>query len=331
MTKTTEKTRYKSLFQGVSLRTKTAKILTDLAEEDPARCVITDAIVMYPYVKWTLIGEPLTWWWSGEDSEGVFALKRMLSDSFEIETALHLRHREKYYALASPFVTQMMDLLSWIESYPRNGPAMNQCLMTVMGEADEPCSLHILDKYLPEVVQILTDYKTAETEEVLIPLIQFIEEEHPEEQTNLYHNVAELLKKYEELKYVQMDQNSILSKVLDCKTPADVVRVTTNLDEVIGATHITEFLLTISGAIAMLQSYPVKGSTYYRIIWNLTCNRARIDSDGFLRRASEEEVGMGLDLKKANFSIYKREAFEALGLLLWGADRTVLTKLGVLP
>lgn len=323
------KREYRGIFPGVKLRDKIAWIFSELAEEEPAYRNVIEALILYPYLKWSCVGYSLNDIIISQSKE-IYELTRTVSDTTEIENTLQLDRRGKYYNLVFPFREEITKLPEWISTYGPKGHHFQSCLMTVLGETDEPCTAYVLEKYLPGAVEVLYRFKRMEIEELFLPLMDFIRSQKSDKNSDLYHNVKELLTKYEELRYSQEDVDAFIYRILACKTLQDVLDVTTNLNDVISASHINQFLSIIAAAMPLLLNYPGNGKKFYEIVTRLTENRYVPARGRTTRRKTDKEVGKELLMKKANFSRRKREAFETYGMILWGVDRTILVKTGIL-
>lgn len=309
-------------------------VLNKLLASHPEYVNTIMGIVMYPALQWSLYGEQINdvikFAEKSDDQQGMTDTEHMLRDTFGFGNQLKLREREAYFVHCHQILDLINDTMPVIRRYPKFGTQMECSLHLLMdiGEEDGAgVSRYEVNKYTPMAIEALY-LKIGESLNELVPsLISPVKKDFTDlddEFLYVYHNVKLLLKEYSRLCWVRDDAADGVTKILHCKTPEQVLKVSSRIDLIYSADVVIQFLLLISGSIALIKYYPVNGERYSDLLKALVANRNVTLANGQSAFIREQELAKALNIQPGVFSKMKKEAFALLGLLLWGYDGQVL-------
>ena len=142
-----------------------------------------------------------------------------------------------------------------------------------------------------------------------------------------YHNTKLLLREYSRLYWARTGDDDVIVRVLHAKTPKEILSITQNERAMYSVDAVLQFLLLVSGAIALVEYYPIKGKQYADVLKLLVSNRSIILTDGTMAYLREKELSHRMGIAQRDFTVLKQEAMTLLSLLLWGYDGQVLIQL----
>lgn len=308
-----------------------------LMKEEPKYTYTILGLILYPALNWSLYGKDIVNVIKDTSDDSAVKLwsetQEMLRSCFGCDKPLRLQSRENYFEEAAEIVHLIESASEKVRTYPRTGTQMFHLMHLVMDVSEDDgseMSRFEAKKYAIPTIRLLHQTIGKElknhVQRLLLPALE-IAEENDGETCYVYHNVKILLKEYAHLMWDKGDSASdIVGKVLRCETPSEVMKISKRLDVIYSADTVLQFLLLVSGCIAMLEYYPLNGSQYAAVIKSLVMNRNIQRKDGTYGYASERELAQMINICPSKFSTLKQEAFALLGLLLWGYDGQLLRK-----
>ena len=310
--------------------TGTAKnVLNQMLKSNPEYTETILAVVLYPVLQWSLYGENITnviqaAVESGE-AQQFAATKQMLREAFGFGSRLALERRKAYFEMSRKIVNRIDNILIALTRYPRCGKQLILSLRIVMdakhaGSDDgDHASKFEIRKYLPQAIEALHLMAGPEFTEMVNTLLAIPEQDEVDndEELYVYHNIKVLLKEYGCLYWAREDSANAVARILHCTSPEEVLKITGHNGLIYSADIVLQFLLLITGAIALTAYYPVSGEEYARVLKALVANRNGANTP-------ESHVAREQGMSPQRFSAYKQQAFALLGLLLWGYDGQVL-------
>lgn len=317
-----------------SIRAKNA--LNKILNQNPTFQHTVLAIVLYPALKWSLYGEnigDLIQNANLESDEFLYETQMMLRSVFGVGKKIELTKRTEYFEAARNVVDALNESVTKMKSAMVHGNQMAATLQLVMNVpfenvSDTPSRFEI-SKYLPKAVEnihlMCGKILKQNMEPILNPSNPNFDTED-DEYMYAYHNVRLLLREYSRLCF-SCDNDDITAQILHAKTPEDVLAVTKKKQAMYSADAVAQFLLLVSGAIALVEYYPNEGTKYSKVLTTLVSNRHIKRTDGTEAILQEKELAILLGYSSALFSNIKNEAFTLLSLLLWGYDGKAITKL----
>lgn len=310
-----------------------------LTQNQNARYTII-GLALYPVLKWSLYGENTQdlMDFDLDSSDFLIDTRNMLRSVFGVGRDLDLRVREDYFSKCHIVVEIYEKFIYDALLYNYHGEQMAAALMTVMNidgkdkGVDLQLSRYELNRYLPEAVELLNVRKGKEIqyilERILNPETQLFEIDDAEYRY-AYHNVNLLLKEYSRLYYARQDTNDLIAKILHAKNPEEIRKITERDDVLYSADTVLQFILLVSGAISMVEYFPVNGPKYASVLRILVSDRRierKSDDNGspFLK---EGELAIALNLTSSQFSVLKSESLTLLSIILWGYDGQGINKI----
>lgn len=111
-----------------------------------------------------------------------------------------------------------------------------------------------------------------------------------------YHNTKLLLREYSRLYWARTGDDDVIVRVLHAKTPKEILSITQNERAMYSVDAVLQFLLLVSGAIALVEYYPIKGKQYADVLKLLVSNRSIILTDGTMAYLREKNCLIAWEL-----------------------------------
>lgn len=317
----------------------TAKgVLNTLLEEDSTYNNIILALVLYPVLHWSLYGEDITNVISlglgEEDTADFMETRDLLRDMFGFDWQVVIRSRETYYDLCHTIIGYLDAAVNKVKMYPGAGPQMAKSLFVVMDVHNpdniEEISRFETKKYLARAVKTLYQICGRTIDSLMMNLLDLprqMAQFDDDETMYLHHNMKILLREYSRLCWGKAEAQDCVGKILHCKTPQDVMKISEQASAIYSADVVLKFLLLVSGAIALVEYYPSNGDRYVSILRSLVSNRTVTGTDGSSAYLREQQIAKLMGMTPQRFSCEKQRAFMLLGLLLWGYDGRILSEI----
>ena len=325
------------LFANGSNILRAKNSLNQILKDNPKMKYTILALVLYPALKWSLYGEDITDIMQNAhfDSDAfLLETQRILRSVFGVGKTLDLECRNKYFETCKHVIDEIdTAVLRLVNGNNEHGKQMAATLQLVMNESfdelQEPSKFEV-KKYLPLAVESLHiqfgQSLRNDMDSLLHPDSQMFFQDD-DEYLYAYHNTKLLLREYSRLYWARTGDDDVIVRVLHAKTPKEILSITQNERAMYSVDAVLQFLLLVSGAIALVEYYPIKGKQYADVLKLLVSNRSIILTDGTMAYLREKELSHRMGIAQRDFTVLKQEAMTLLSLLLWGYDGQVLIQL----
>lgn len=294
------------LFANGSNILRAKNSLNQILKDNPKMKYTILALVLYPALKWSLYGENITDIMQNAhfDSDAfLLETQRILRSVFGVGKTLDLECRNKYFETCKHVIDEIdTAVLRLVNGNNEHGKQMAATLQLVMNESfvelQEPSKFEV-KKYLPLAVESLHiqfgQSLRNDMDSLLHPDSQMFFQDD-DEYLYAYHNTKLLLREYSRLYWARTGDDDVIVRVLHAKTPKEILSITQNERAMYSVDAVLQFLLLVSGAIALVEYYPIKGKQYADVLKLLVSNRSIILTDGTMAYLREKNCLIAWEL-----------------------------------
>lgn len=297
-----------------------------LLQQHPEMQAVILSYVLYPMLKWTLLGENISDVIDhaiGDDADAF--QKAQLAFSSFAECQLKLPRREKYFA-ACKQLTRLVET-SWeeLKQLPIGGTQMMKVL-GILVDSKTASRYEVVQYFAPAINAIWMRHgdEFEDAFDCLVNTSTYVASENDDdelidEKRYLFHNTDILVREYLRCSWLVRDQSDGIppqfDRLLKCKTPDEILAITEHNTSICSASIVLQFLQLINGAVSLVRYYPAGGEKHYKVLRLLMSRQSNI---------TEATLAGMIGMSEFAFSRAKKEAYNLLGLLLWGLDTKTL-------
>lgn len=302
-----------------------AKRMNELIDKNPDMQDIIVAFSIMPALKWllksksiNLVVENVTT--GNHEIDQLKNIQYIITEASGVETKLFLENRQRYFAACEELVRVLEQTIEFIGMYPVHGEIYQSILNVFAGETDNDVpSNYIIKKYIDDMFEIVYEEAGEKIEAALEEVLSVHYTAEDPELAHLFHNVKVLLEEYSRICWKAQYSDDKAIRLLQCRTAEEMLAITESDEKYRQAYTVVEFIKFINGAIEQLQTFPLNGDDYYRIIKSIVEIKTR--------KVSDAEIAKSLDMSTYSYSVKRRRAFLVLGSILWGCDGDAFIKL----